>query len=136
LSSYNQKSIIANNAALSAKAAVSAAEKEVARSNFDKKTYTNEDRKTTDNLASALAKGLIRKENGEFKATGEDSKKELEKMGLDPDNLDEFSSSVYTSSSELTEYGSKLNDLTSQQKSYYEAMAAATTTLIDLSNMT
>ena len=98
----------------------------------------------TNAIAEALYRGLItlNKKGDAFNIAGSDqeqSEKELEKLGLDPDvidNINAFDSSVYDSVKELTAYGKTLANLDQESENYSKALVAQAQLLMDTTDKT
>jgi hypothetical protein len=88
-------------------------------------------REATDQMAKAIAKGLVMKdEEGNVKAV-EGSAKELAELGLTTEEVERFGEAVKDGYTELKEYGAQLNALEAQEKAYYQQMANAALGAID-----
>lgn len=102
-------------------------------------TDANEKRDTnkvnTNNLAEALAKGLIAQdEYGQYNVI-EGSEQELADLGLTVDAIKEFTKELGDGAEELKAYGLRVQESKEQEKALYEALALNASSLVDTTNM-
>ena len=157
LDDYNRKQLQASLHQTYSQFAVVSNQKEVAFSSLSNEAkigdsemsagvdiYGVNKEKQTNAIAEALYRGLIKlnEEGNAFEIMGSDQKqseKELRKLGLHPDvidNIDAFDSSVYESVQELTAYGKTLASLSQESENYSKALVAQAQLLMDTTNKT
>ena len=89
----------------------------------------------TNNLAEALAKGLIAQdEDGQYNIV-EGSEQELNDLGLTVDAIKEFTKELGDGAEELRAYGLRVQESKEQEKALYEALALNASSLVDTTNM-
>ena len=144
LNRYEQKSLIAQSNALAAKTNVLAIQEEVAFKKLGDKAVSLGDspvsdnlttKERTDNVAKALAEGIIRREDDTFKVINGYEDKLLE-LGWTVEDLDNFNVTVYAAEEELKKYGETLIALNEQQQAYYDTLATQALSMVDLPNKT
>lgn len=92
------------------------------------KAQEAENKKNTDAMAQALAKGAVTKDgNGGLKV--QDSA-ELARLGLNPDDMEAFGKELGDSVDELKKYGQELEAASAQVKAFYQSMATSALTSV------